>query len=52
MKKIKSKNIFLAGVTPSIKFKKYKMDLDLGLGVDYQSGEGFDIFPSFYPRMF
>ena len=43
---IKSKNIFLAGVTPSIKFKKYKMDLDLGLGVDYQSGEGFDIFPS------
>ena len=43
---IKSKNIFLAGVTPSIKFKKYKMDLDLGLGIDYQSGEGFDIFPS------
>ena len=43
---IKSKNIFLAGVTPSIKFKKYKMDLDLGLGVDYQSGKGFDIFPS------
>ena len=43
---IKSKNIFLAGVTPSIKFKKYKMDLDLGLAIDYQSGEGFDIFPS------
>ena len=43
---IKSKNIFLAGVAPSIKFKKYKMDLDLGFGIDYQSSEGFDIFPS------
>ena len=43
---IKSKNIFLAGVAPSIKFKKYKMDLDLGFGIDYQSNEGFDIFPS------
>tara|TARA_Y100001933_G_scaffold261648_2_gene316885 strand:- start:3073 stop:4704 length:1632 start_codon:yes stop_codon:yes gene_type:complete len=42
---IKNKNIFLASVTPSIKFKKYKMDLDLGFGVDYQSGDGFDIFP-------
>ena len=42
---IKNKNIFLASVTPSIKFKKYKMDLDLGFGVDYQSIEGFDIFP-------
>ncbi|MAR21856.1 MAG: hypothetical protein CMD25_07995 [Flavobacteriales bacterium] len=43
---IKSKNIFLVGVAPSIKFKKYKMDLDLGFGFDYQSDEGFDIFPS------
>ena len=43
---IKSKNILLAGFAPSIKFKKYKMDLDLGFGIDYQSGEGFDVFPS------
>tara|TARA_B100001093_G_scaffold331603_1_gene316625 strand:+ start:33926 stop:35557 length:1632 start_codon:yes stop_codon:yes gene_type:complete len=42
---IKRKNIFLAGVTPSIKFKRYKMDFDLGFGIDYQSGEGFNIFP-------
>ena len=43
---IKNNNIFLAGFAPSIKFKKYKMDLDLGFGIDYQSNEGFDIFPS------
>ncbi len=43
---IKSNNIFLAGFAPSIKFKKYKMDFDLGFGIDYQSNEGFDIFPS------
>ena len=46
MTQLKAKNIFLAGVAPSIKFKKYKMDLDLGFGIDYQSSEGFDIFPS------
>ena len=40
---LKAKIYLLAGFAPSIKFKKYKMDLDLGFGIDYQSHEGFDI---------
>ena len=43
--KIKSKNIFLAGITPVVKFKKNNMDFDLGFSIDYQSDQGFNIFP-------
>lgn len=45
LNKIKSKNIFLTGITPLVKFKKYNMDFDLGFSINYQSDQGFDIFP-------
>ena len=43
---IRLKAKFFSRCSPSLKFKKYKIDFDLGFGFDYQSGEGFDVFPS------